>query len=284
MDEQAERPDVAVIIAVRNGVHVIGRAIESVVRQRGCSVEILIVDALSDDGTDAVVRSFAGDIATFIREADDGISDAWNKALDVTRSDWCVFLGCDDFLLGDEALASLLAVARADDSRPVLVHGGVIRRGGERDYLRHPAPDGAYEYVAGGKMLPHQGILHDVAALRKSGGFDTSFRIACDHDAFVRVAGAGRVVRFDGVVAVMDVGGISSQWSAQGQLHREVFRIVHRERGLGRAVVNFAWARSRQFAGVIVEGALLTLLGRRRGLAVVLAARRRLGFPPKLIK
>jgi len=282
-DQDNDQPSVAVIVAVRNGASTIARCIESVAAQRGCRAELIIVDALSDDLTPEIVRSFGSSVSTYIREADTGISHAWNKALAVTSSDWCLFLGADDFLLNSDALSQLLRCADDALPPPDLIYGGVVRQGGAAEYTLHPAPEDPVGYLRGGRMLPHQALLHRVSRLRLVGGFDETFRLAGDRDAAVRVAREGRVVRCNATISAMHVGGITSQWEHQRQLQHEVARIVRRERGPLFAALQLAMRRIHQITGFAVEHFLLAVFGRRRGTAIALSLRKALGYPPKLM-
>ncbi len=278
---------VAVIVAVRDGAETIAACIESVTAQRGCSIELVIVDGMSTDGTDEIVRMFGDDVSRYIREQDAGICDAWNKALRVITSQWCIFLGSDDCFLSSDSVLQLIACAErarsASQRLPVLIYGGVIRRGGAADYVVHPAPAQPVRFLRAGRMLPHQGLLHDVAALRAAGGFDIRLRLAGDRDAALRTAKRGSIVRCDAVVAVMHTGGLSSQRSSQFLLQREVASIVRRERGVLFATWRFTTGASYHFLGYIVERFTLRALGDRRGRTWILAVRRMCGLPPKLI-
>ncbi len=279
-----ERVDVSIIVAVRNGSATIAQCIDSVLGQTGCAVEVIVVDALSDDGTEEIVDSYGDAIATSIREADSGIYDAWNKALAAARGEWCAFLGSDDYYRDDSSVANLIACARRSAEPPVFVYGGVIRTGGAQDYVLHPDPKDPVKYLHGGNMLPHPGALHRVEALQRIGGFDASFRISGDRDALHRLLKVGQAARCSSIVTVMRVGGVSSDPDMLRLAATEGYRIMHRERGIVVAAWHYLCRRSSQVVGEAVERSVLMLVGDRLGLRVLLALRRAIGRPPKLIR
>ena len=274
--------DVSVIVAVRNGAATLKQCIDSVLEQTGCTVELIIVDAMSDDGTQEIVELFGDRIAIYIREPDRGIYDAWNKALAVTRGEWCAFLGADDYFLSEGSFASLLGAAREPREPPVFVHGGNLRVGAVDEYVMHPDPSDALSFLRSGHMLPHPGSLHSVTTLRAIGGFDDSFRIAGDMDAVLRMLHHGSGRRADAVVTAMRVGGVSGMWSAHRERHRERWRILRAELGPFAALRPTLQPFLLERLGYFAEVALLAVCGRRRGASLVLTLRRRFGQAPKL--
>lgn len=277
----AEDIDVSVIVAVRNGADTLRQCIESAARQSACRTEVLVIDAMSEDGTEAVVRSFGSKIGVYIREPDSGIYDAWNKALRVACGSWCIFLGADDYFLSDDSLSRILECARSARPRPAIVHGGIIRTGGVSDYEIHPDPANALEFLRSGRMLPHQGMLHCTDALRGIGGFDADFSVLGDVDAALRLLVNGRAVRCPSVVVAMRIGGISTAWDSQRLIAAEKFRLLRRERGMAFALGFYVFTRSAQSLARSAERILLRLLGAERGVRCILRVRRVLGRPSK---
>jgi glycosyltransferase involved in cell wall biosynthesis len=266
--------DVSVIVAVHNRAATLRHCIDSVLEQAGCDVELIIVDALSDDGTQQIVESYGAVIAAYIREADHGIYDAWNKALAVTRGEWCSFLGADDYYLSRSSIATLLACARGPDEPPVFVYGGILWTGVAENRVIHPAPLDVKKFLRRGRMLPHQGFLHHVEALRAIGGFDASLRIAGDFDAALRLVSHGTVLRCDAVVTCNRRGGISGASDMRRLHRRERFRVARDQ----RTVVWMMWSYGRSVvafhAGTAARTLLIRVLGASRGLRTVASLRR----------
>jgi glycosyltransferase involved in cell wall biosynthesis len=66
---------VSIITVVFNGVSTINHCIESVLKQDFDSIEYIIIDGNSKDGTKEVVESYGGKIQKFLSEPDKGIYD-----------------------------------------------------------------------------------------------------------------------------------------------------------------------------------------------------------------
>lgn len=277
--------DVTVIVAVYNGAATIRQCIESVLSQTGCAVEIIIVDALSDDGTQEVVESYGAAIGRYIREADHGIYDAWNKALVVARGRWCAFLGSDDFYISSDSVAALLAVARCgrkEDRRPAFVYGGVEMLGSFERVVLHPDPPDAIRYLRRGRMLPHPGSLHQSETLIDAGGFDSTYRVVSDLQAVLRLARAGGVARCDAVTTVMRMGGVSTAAETRSLARREWYRFLRSERGWVVATSLWGLRMFEYGAGRITESIVVRFLGTRRGERAFMRIRRLFRRPPRM--
>jgi glycosyltransferase involved in cell wall biosynthesis len=271
-----EPPDVSVIIAVRNGAATLEQAIQSVLGQTDCRVELIVIDALSDDGTQQIVEAHGSAISTYIRESDRGIYEAWNKGLNFARGEWCTFLGSDDYYRNPTSIKTLLACARGSTEQPVFVWGGIVRTGSGTDYVVHPDPADALQFLRRRSMLPHPGFLHHVATLERIGRFDESFRIAGDLDAAFRLLRLGPATRCPDIVTVMRTGGISSQREHARRLHGERWRIIRRELGLLPAIYRAGRPLVLRQMRHMLESGMGRIFGVDQGRRKMLALRQRL--------
>lgn len=275
--------DVSVIVAVHNRAATLAQCVDSVLAQTGCTVELIVVDAMSNDGTQAIVESYGDSIAKYIREPDSGIYDAWNKALAVTRGEWCAFLGADDYFLTENSISSLLESAHQAGARPVFVYGGLLRVGAAEDFVTHPDPRDPLQFLRSGRMLPHPGSLHRVHALRDIGGFDATYQIVGDFVAVLELTTRGEVTRCPKVVTAMRIGGMSGSWSTSRRTANEMFVALKAAVGLRAAVRRHITDRWPQIVARVVEQAVLAVLGQAYGTSALIRLRRSLGRPPKLI-
>jgi hypothetical protein len=115
-----ELPLVSVIIPVYNGERFLKDAVESVLAQKYPSLEIIIVDDGSTDGTDAIARALPCDVRYF-KQGNSGPAAARNRAIRDTAGEFVAFLDVDD--LWPEHTLSMLVDELA--ARPDLdvVHG-----------------------------------------------------------------------------------------------------------------------------------------------------------------
>lgn len=254
--------DVSVVVAVKNGAATLRECIDSVLEQTGCDHELIVVDALSDDGTQSIVASYRSARIISIREEDHGIYDAWNKALTIARGRWCTYLGADDRFHRPDALADLVEAADSHPSRPVFVAGRhiLIGDGDEREVGGRVGD--LVSSLHRGELRSHVGALHRTTALREIGGFDTSFRTCGDLDALLRLSTAGMLWSTALVIAEVRWGGLSTRPTGAGALLSERWRILRRHHGYFAATWLAALPVIRRTSMRSVERLVRVLLGR----------------------
>jgi len=88
--------DFTIVTASYNYGHYIGECLQSVATQEGVTIEHLVMDAGSKDGTAEVMARFPH--ASFFQEPDKGMSDGINKGFRLARGKWVMWLNADDRL------------------------------------------------------------------------------------------------------------------------------------------------------------------------------------------
>ena len=91
------QPDVSFVIAAYNAEATLGRAIDSAIAQTDVSVEIIVVDDQSRDGTLDVARSYPQDVVRVVAlSANLGPGGARNAGLELASGRWVAVLDSDD--------------------------------------------------------------------------------------------------------------------------------------------------------------------------------------------
>lgn len=91
------QPDVSFVIAAYNAEASIARAVESALAQQDVSVEVVVVDDCSSDGTLEIVRSFASDkVRVVALDSNRGPGSARNAGLARSSGRWIAVLDSDD--------------------------------------------------------------------------------------------------------------------------------------------------------------------------------------------
>jgi glycosyltransferase involved in cell wall biosynthesis len=118
---------VTVITPTYNQAAYIAACIESVLDQTHRDIEYLIYDALSNDGTEAVVARYLSDSRIrYIRERDKGQSNAINKGFDAATGDVVCWLNSDDFFYDDTVLERVCAFFAANPGTDVITGDGYL--------------------------------------------------------------------------------------------------------------------------------------------------------------
>ncbi|MEX2150267.1 MAG: glycosyltransferase family 2 protein, partial [Steroidobacteraceae bacterium] len=212
------KPDVSIIIGVKNGAATLQRCLDSIAAQDHPARETIVIDGVSTDGTRELLEgnARAGKVTYYISEPDGGLYEAWNKGIRRSRGEWICFLGCDDAYHDSTTLRRLLEAAKAARGTARIVYGLVNR----------VTPSGVIAEVWGGPwdkakagsfagfMVPHPGSLHHRSVFEERGLFDQSYRVAGDYELFLREALLRDPVFVDRVVVDMRFGGMSSRPAA----------------------------------------------------------------------
>lgn len=86
---------VTVIIPVFNGARTLARCIDSVLAQDYPSIETIVIDNASTDGTGAIARGYGTRIRYILNEANLGLARSYTKALHAARTELVIYLQSD---------------------------------------------------------------------------------------------------------------------------------------------------------------------------------------------
>lgn len=119
--QACDQPAVSVIIPVYNSADCLERTVQSVLAQSLRSLELILVDDGSDDGSQALCDAFAArdGRVRVIHQANAGVSAATNRGLDAARGEYVAFVDHDDYISVNfcERLYALAAAQQADISK-----------------------------------------------------------------------------------------------------------------------------------------------------------------------
>ena len=190
---------VSIIIVTYNAGQDLQACFDSIRKQASSAIEVIVVDGGSKDNTVDIIRSNNDIIATWISEKDDGIYDAMNKAIKLTKQDWIYFMGADDTLLPE--FSTMLEALRDPYT---IYYGSVLAKGGK--YLGYMNP---YRQAKIG--ICHQAMIYPKYVFNTY-QFDPIYRISADHHLNMK-CWADKTIQFqfvDLIIANFNHTGISS--------------------------------------------------------------------------
>lgn len=176
-------PAVSIVMGTRNAARYLAEALDSVRAGGIDDVEIVIVDADSDDGTVEIAERFG---ARVLSQRGTGLFGAWNEGVEAAGAELIGFLDSDDRW----EPGKLSAQVRRLDGKPELDY--VIGR--VRFFLEPgmpPPPGFRPELLEGERVAPMPGVL--LARRRvfeRIGPFRAEYGIASDVDWFARLKDA----------------------------------------------------------------------------------------------
>jgi glycosyltransferase involved in cell wall biosynthesis len=185
------------IIPTRNQARFIRRCIESCLSQGIPDAEIIIVDGLSTDGTQDILRSY-GDRIRWTSETDSGQAQAVNTGVERARGEIVAWINSDDCYEGMGVLRTVVAAFEADPTLDV-VYGdaSIVDERGEyiRSY-RNRAFARASELLVSPIGPPQPATFFRRELFLRIGGLREDLQWALDYDLFLRMFPAARATRY----------------------------------------------------------------------------------------
>lgn len=172
---------ISIILTVYNGEKTIKQTLESLELNFNEHIEIIVIDAGSQDNTLNIIKQYSKILKLVISEPDHGIYDGWNKGVKNAVGKYISFVGADDILLPGSlqnyldhtrnnihhtyicSLAIMNTKTRKVIGRPFIWH----------EFKRH-------------MKIAHVGSLHHRSLFLNHGYFDINFKIAGDYDFLLR--------------------------------------------------------------------------------------------------
>lgn len=185
---------ISAVIPTYNRAALVGRAIESVLRQEVAADEIIVVDDGSVDATEAVVARYTG--VRYVRQPNAGGAAARNRGVREARNRWIGFLDSDDVWVPGH-LAAMGAAIEETAGTAAVYFGDTIRtadEGGRRLWhLAGLSPALPFELRGDATewaMMPRQPMMlqssvFDREAYLRVGGLDASLTRRHDTHLFL---------------------------------------------------------------------------------------------------
>lgn len=207
VEETAQTPTFSVIIPSYRSKGKLTKTLRSVLSQDYASLECLVLDGGSDDGTLTEMEAFASDARLRLWSApDEGIYDAMNKGISQAKGQVLYFLGAGD-LLRPGVLGNVEPLFRRDRV-PHFVYGDVFWVSRGKRY------DGRFSHY---KLLRlnicHQAIFYHRSLFSRLGLFDQRFPVCADYEFNLRCFGDRSIRKeyVDLTIADYEGDGVSAE-------------------------------------------------------------------------
>jgi glycosyltransferase involved in cell wall biosynthesis len=218
---------ITVIVAVYNAALTLQKCLDSIASQTYPNMELIVMDGGSEDATLQILRENATKITFWESAPDNGIYDAWNRALKHATGDWICFLGADDYLWNETVFERIEPYLRMPEkARVVYGRVAVVNKLGQVSRYDGRPWEEVRRAFAHTMAIPHTGLMHHKSLFADHGLFDDSFRIAADYDFLMRELRTRDALYAPDVITVaMRHGGTSNSPSNQERLLKEFARI-----------------------------------------------------------
>lgn len=184
MNNEPNATSVSVIIPVFNGELYLRAALESVFGQEHKPYEVIVVDDGSTDSTAAIVSEFKD--VLYVRQSNQGVATARNKALDMARGEFIAFIDQDDVWTPNKLAVQVQYFLDHPEVQYTLTH---------QEFFLEPGASIPTWFRKELLSEPHPGFVPSTLMARRSvfekiGKFETQYSHASDSDWFFRASQA----------------------------------------------------------------------------------------------
>lgn len=238
-----EIPKISVITVVYNNVRDIERTVQSVISQTYASVEFIVIDGGSKDGTLDILNQYSQQISILISEKDSGIYDAMNKGLSQATGDYIVFMNSGDEFYDENTLHSIFTKhyqIKAGQT-PDILYGDTLLIDENLNYLgkrQHALPQNfTWKSFQTGMSICHQAIYVKRSLCTP---YNLKYRLSSDIDWVIRVAKKSKWnINVNQIVAKYLVGGLSDKRHFESL--KERFHILSTHYGFVNNLLNHVY-------------------------------------------
>jgi hypothetical protein len=231
--DRDNEPLVTVAMVTRNAYASFRPTLKSIQSQTYRNFEVLVVDGASNDGTLELIERSAEGIDYWVSEPDQGPYDGMNKAAELARGRYILFMNAGDLFTSERALAEAMEeVSDGDQPDFIFGHHIYVTKDGIEEFHRandfadtwRNMREGRYSWGWLSGVPCHQSTLTRTVLLRDN-RYDLSWAIAADHEFMYRMRAKGASFHHsDTTVAIYFSGGFSAQNEAR--CHDEWWRLM----------------------------------------------------------
>jgi len=212
-----KKPLISIITPTLNSERFIKENLKSIQNQSYKNIEHIIIDGGSTDDTLSIIKEFDKN-AIVVSEPDKGISDAFNKGIQLARGEILSIINSDDYYDGD-VLHDVAEAYKGSDFNFVL-HGDIRFFNEGKSYRKKPRPlPNLFFYID----LPyyHPTVFVPRKIYADVGPFDLTYKIAMDYDFLLRAKLKGYQFKYlPRIIAHFRLGGTAI--SNAVKCHKEV--------------------------------------------------------------
>lgn len=205
---------VTIITVTYNSEKYLEDCILSVIKQQHRSIEHIIIDGKSNDGTVDIIKKYESHITKWISETDKGMYDAINKGMALATGDVIGILNSDDMLETDDVIS---AISETFEQQ----HVGAVY--GDLEYVHSEDTEKVFRIWKGKKydrslfkagwMPAHPTFYIKRNLVEEFGGYESHYFTAADYEFMARYLFHHRVTAcyLPKLIVKMRVGGQSNK-------------------------------------------------------------------------
>lgn len=237
---------ISIITIVYNRKHCIVDCIQSVLNQTYNSIEYLVIDGGSTDGTQQKIETFKDRLDYYISEKDEGIYDAFNKGIQNATGDIIGILNSDDFFYEPDTLSKVVKAFQNSGADLVYAKGLFVDKDNPQKIKRiYSSKPFHKSYLFFGWIPLHTTIFVKREVFETNGLYNSGYKIASDYEISLRWFQNDSITKhfLDEWVVKMRLGGLSTSARFQLSKSKEDLRIIRATRLNGILTLAFKIGR-----------------------------------------
>jgi GT2 family glycosyltransferase len=216
---------VSIVTPSFNQANYLEQTIQSVLKQDYASIEYLIVDGGSTDGSVEIIRKYEERLVYWVSEKDSGQAEAINKGLAHARGEIVAWLNSDDYYLPNAVSSAVKVLEENPDV--VMVYGDMLavdEYGQIINLLKYRQL--SLEDLLCFQIIGQPSVFFRKEALEKTGFLDPTFHFLLDHHLWIRLAQQGRILHVSQTWAAARYHAGAKNRAKAADFGREAFRIL----------------------------------------------------------
>jgi glycosyltransferase len=220
---------ISIITVCYNRKVTISKSIESVLNQTYPTIEYIIIDGNSSDGTQKIIEAYGDKITTYISEPDKGMYDAINKGIQLATGDVIGLMHSDDTFYDNEVVAKIVKAFEEHNSIDGVYGDGIYVTNDAEERLVRNRIGGEYNLkrIKQGWLPLHPTVYFRKSCFEKYGLYNLDFKIASDTEFLIRYLYKHKVKMhyLNTYVATMKMGGLSTDYKRAVEVLKEDYKI-----------------------------------------------------------
>lgn len=226
---------ISIITVCLNSVKTLERTIQSVLKQSYDSLEYIVIDGGSTDGTVEIIKRYEEFISYWVSEKDHGLYDAMNKGLKKSTGEIIAFLNSDDWY---EENTLVKVNSYFERFSPMILAGKIntLQKGKWTKYTGALDSDKENIHMAMIYRQPATFVHREI--FDQFGGFNTYYKIAADFEWMLKM--------YDSGVEIMEVEDAFTNFSSSGISHTNIDLTIREAREIALEALDKCNKYSRQ--------------------------------------
>ena len=201
--------EITVIISTLNVANQIEKTILSYLDQDFKKKNLIIVDGNSSDHTVEIIKKYSNNLQYWVSENDDGIYDAWNKAIRNTNTEWVCFIGAGDVFYSNNTLTKLIMAKT--NPKTNFISGKIFLIDKKDIFIESMGKKWDFNKLSKNITIGHPLSLHKLELLKRYNLFDIKYKICGDYDFLIRSGKSIFAEYLNEFVVIMKDDGVSKK-------------------------------------------------------------------------